>query len=378
MKSIREESNLRGKKVILRLDLNVPIENGVIVDDFRIKQSFPTIQFLKNAGAKIIILAHLEGKGGTTLVPIFEYLKKSFEITFVTEYWKKEETKKIIDAMQEGSMVLFENIRLDPREKNNDPDFAKELANLGDIYVNEAFSAAHRKHTSIVGIPLYIPGFAGLLFVNEVEQLSKAFHPARPFLFILGGAKFDTKMPLIQKFLKNTDHIFVGGALANNFFKEEGLPIGASVVSEGHFGLRELLESGKIVIPIDVVVETEAGEKMVKFPKDVLPHDAIWDVGPEAMRGLKSLVESAKFVLWNGPLGNYEIGYKKSTEELAHIVADTSEKTGLISIVGGGDTVASIESLGLSNKFTFLSTAGGAMLDFLINETLPGIEALQG
>ena len=377
-KTIDEAGDLKGKRVILRLDLNVPISDGKIENDFRIRQSLPTVEFLKKAGAKIIIISHIEGKGegkgAETLLPVFLYFKNKFSVEFVKKY-PSHELDQALENCQNGEIVLLENLRLDPREKANDDSFSKELAGMGDIYVDEAFSAAHRKHASIVGIPKYIPGYAGLLFKKEVENLSRAFEPAKPFLFVLGGAKFETKMPLVDKFETNADYIFVGGALANDFFREKGLEVGKSVVSrdpETKKALKKLLDNKKIILPIDVVVEN-AGVRSVKKPEEVLPDDVIWDAGPETVSELKKLVNDSKFVLWNGPIGNCEIGFKEGTEELAKVIAES----GADSVVGGGDTIAAIESLGLYDKFTFLSTAGGAMLDFLVNENLPGIEALK-
>lgn len=369
-KTIDEAGDLKGKRVVLRLDLNVPIVEGKIENDFRIKQSLSTINFLRNAGAKIIAISHIERKGSSSLLPVSAYLKKLFPVKFVEKY-PSAELAKVVSSLKAGEMILLENLRNDPREKANDNSFSKELAALGDLYVDEAFSAAHRKHASIVGIPKFIPGYAGLLFKKEVENLSLAFNPPKPFLFVLGGAKFETKMPLVKKFIKSADTIFIGGALANDFFREKGLEVGRSVVSEGKLDLKAILASKKISLPLDVRVENSLG-RMVKTPDQVTKEDAMWDAGPATIVQLKELVSASKFVLWNGPLGNYEIGFTEATEEFAKIIA----KSGAESIVGGGDTVASIESLGLQDKFTFLSTAGGAMLDFLANETLPGIDAL--
>lgn len=373
-KTIDEAPNLKGKRVVLRLDLNVPITDGKIENDFRIRQSMPTVEFLRNAGAKIIAISHIEGKGSQTLFPVYEYLKKILSVTFVEKY-PSPELERSVASLKDGEMLLLENLRIDPREKQNDESFAKELAALGDVYVNEAFSAAHREHTSIVGIPKFIPGYAGFLFKKEVENLSKAFHPAKPFLFMLGGAKFETKMPLIKKFEKNADHLFIGGALANDFFREKGFEMGKSVVSSmsgEELGLKRIMDNKKVILPIDVVVEN-GGKRSTKKPEEVGSGDAIWDAGKATVSELKKLIEKSKFVLWNGPFGNFEIGFKEGTEEIAKIIAES----GVESIIGGGDTIAAIESLGLYEKFTFLSTAGGAMLDFLVNESLPGIKVLR-
>ncbi|MFO0718547.1 MAG: phosphoglycerate kinase [Candidatus Paceibacterota bacterium] len=370
-RSVTEMNDVRGKKVILRLDFNVPLRNGKVFDDFRIRKSMPTIELLQSRGAKIIILSHCEGKESATLKPVFEYLKERMPISFIEKYVDVT-TLETVNAMKDGEVVLFENLRVYPGEKENDQDFAKSLASLADFYVNDAFSCSHREHSSIVGIPKYLPGFVGLLFQSEIEHLSKTFNPPHPFVFILGGAKFDTKIPLIKKFLKIADTVFVGGALAHNFFKELGYPIGASVVSEGVFELKEMLDSKKIVLPTDVVVK-HGDEISIKLPTEVGQDDVIVDAGAETLINLAELVDSAQYVLWNGPLGNFEIGFKEGTLELAGKIADTSAE----SVVGGADTLAAISSMDLEKKFNFVSSGGGAMLDFLANGTLPGIEALK-
>lgn len=342
MKTLRDAPDLKGKKILLRVDWNVPVDKkGEVTDDYRIRQSLSTIKLLQESGATLTLITHRE-KGDESLKPVYEYAKTLLpELTFETD----------------GPLKLLENLRKNPGEQANDEAFARELAALGDIYVNEAFSCSHRAHASIVGVPKFIPGFAGLVLDREIRELSKAFNPKHPFLFVLGGAKFDTKLPLLQKFIHIADKIFVGGALANNFFKEMGRDVGESLVSEGDFHLQEMMSSGKIILPEDTVTE----------------HNKILDVGPMAVEQLRKLVEEANFVLWNGPLGNYELGFKVSTNELAKIIADSGKEA----ILGGGDTLASIEELGLFDKFSFVSTGGGAMLDFLAQGTLPGIEAIK-
>ena len=330
MKSILEAGDLKGKKVLVRVDWNVPIEDGKVVDDFRIKKSLSTLEYLKGAGAKVVIATHLEPEGTHT---------------------------KLLQTYVPKGMKLLENLRANPGEESNSKEFAKELASKIDLYVNEAFSVSHRRHASIVGVPLYLPSYIGLQFALEIKELSKAFYPKKPFLLILGGAKFDTKLPLLKKFIHIADDIFVGGALANNFFKEQGVDIGRSLVSEGDFGLKELLDTGKIILPEDTII------------KD----GKILDAGPRTMENLKSIISASKLVLWNGPLGGYENGYKVATLALAKIISESSCE----SIIGGGDTLASIKELNLFDKFSFVSTGGGAMLDFLATGTLPGIEALK-
>jgi phosphoglycerate kinase len=370
-RSVTEMINISGKKVILRLDFNVPLRDGKVLNDFRIRKSMPTIELLQSRGARIIILSHCEGKEGSTLKPVFDYLKERLPISFVEKY-VDESAIEAVNNLKDGEILLFENLRIYSGEKDNDPAFAKSLADLADFYVNDAFSCSHREHASIVGIPAHLPSFTGLLMQSEIEHLSKTFNPTHPFLFILGGAKFDTKIPLIKKFLGIADNIFVGGALAHNFFKELGYSIGASVVSDGVFELKEMLDSKKIVLPTDVVVKN-GDEITIKLLNEVGPNDVIVDAGAETLLNLADLVNNAQYVLWNGPLGNFEVGFKEGTLELAGKIAESKSE----SVVGGADTLASISSLGLEKQFNFVSSGGGAMLDFLANGTLPGIEALK-
>lgn len=342
MKSIIEIGEVKGRHVLVRVDWNVPLHEGKVVNDFRIRQSLPTIEHLLKAGAKLVLMSHCEGKEGT-LEPIYKHVKKDFlpDLTFI----------------KESPLYLLENLRQSAEEEENAPELSKKLASLGEIFVNEAFSESHRAYASIVGVPKLLPSFAGLQFFREVQELSKAFYPKRPFLLILGGAKFSTKLPLLKKFINIADDIFVGGALAHNFFREMGKDIGDSLVSEDNFGLKELLNSGKIILPDDTII------------KD----NKILDVGPDTIEKLKEKISAAKLILWNGPLGSYEIGYKMATLQLAKLITESGNE----SIVGGGDTLAAIEELNLLDKFSFVSTGGGAMLGFLATGTLPGIEALK-
>ncbi len=367
MKTIKDINELEGKIVFVRSDFNVPIVDGAVGDDFRLIKSFELIDFLLNARAKIILASHIEG-GDKTLRPIFKYLKDRYKISFVENYFP--ETPEF--DFSESKIILLENLRQYDGEVKNDEDFSKHLASFADLYINEAFPVSHREHASIVGIPKYISSFAGPVFERETSELARAFNPEHPFLFVLGGAKFDTKLPLVRKFFNLADYIFIGGALANDFFRAKGLNTGHSLLSEIETDLTDFL-GDKLILPIDVIVEN-GGKSIVKKVEDVLPEDTISDVGPESIALLRDRVSSSKFILWNGPLGNYERGFKESTMSLAKIIADSSA----MSIVGGGDTVASIAELHVEDKFSFVSTAGGAMLDFLANETVPGINALNG
>jgi len=242
---------------------------------------------------------------------------------------------------------------------------------MADIYVNEAFSVCHRKHASIIGVPKYIPGYAGLQLENEIKHLSKAFNPAHPFMFLLGGAKFETKLPLLDKFMKTADTVFVGGALASDFYKEKGWEIGKSKTSTGNFNLSRYVKSPKLLLPIDVTL----ADGSIKASDKLTANDKIMDSGPKTVDMLREKVATAKFILWNGPLGVYEDGYHQPTMDLARMISDATVK-GAESVIGGGDTLAAVAEQGLQETFTFMSTGGGAMLDFLAQGTLPGIQAL--
>lgn len=345
MRSIKQIKNLKGKTVLMRVDFNVPIENGKVMDDFRIKKSLPTINFLLKKGAKIILITHLGEDGKANLDPV---IKHFFAISKISE----------------NKIEFFENVRKFPGETKNDLNFAKKLATMGDLYVNDAFSVSHREHASIVSLPKYLPSYAGLQLEGEVKNLSHAFlKPKHPFLFILGGAKFSTKMPLIKKYLKLADNVFVGGALANDFLKAKGYDVGKSLVSDNNFGIKELLKNkparhgGKLVLPTDFIKRD----------------GVILDIGSESVANLASLIKKSKLILWNGPLGKYEDGGAEATKKILKLVANSKTE----SIVGGGDTVALISQMKIENKFSFVSTGGGATLEFLANGTLPGIKALR-
>lgn len=369
-KTIDKAGNLRGKRVVLAIDLNVPIQDGKVIDDYRIARSRKTLDFLKNSGARTILISHRSDEDAS-LSPVFEYLGKSYKVVFAETLDKAREAS---ERAEEGSFILLENIRkiASEKEKKNEDRFAKELASLGDVYVNEAFSISHRGHASIVGVPKYLPSYAGFLLAEEVNELSKVFNPPKPFLFLLAGAKFETKLPLVNKFLSNANSVFIGGALANDLFKQKGYEVGKSRCSDGAFDFSMIVSSPKLVLPVDVVVDGPDG-RQIKSAQDVTKEESIFDAGPETIEELKKQFQEAKFILWNGTLGTYEHGFPEGSEMLARAIA----LSGVESIVGGGDTLACISKLNLLDKFSFVSTGGGAMLDFLANETLPGIEALK-
>lgn len=358
---------------MVRVDFNVPIIDGKIVDDFRIKASVPTIEYLKKKGAIVILLAHLGDDGEESLKIVAVRLKKFIpSLHFIESAIFSDETKKILNNLKVGDVVLFENIRREQGEKVNSPSFSRGLSRFGDIYVNDAFSVSHRIHASIIGITKHLPSYAGLQLLDEVSHLSRAFEPKRPFLFILGGSKFETKIPLIKKFLRDADEVFIGGAIANDFFKYKGYEVGTSLVGENNLQIKSFLKSKNLVLPIDVVA-TSANSNRTTKPNEVSSTECIVDIGKDSVELLSRLIDKASFILWNGPLGKYETGFGSSTESILKILA----KSKAISIVGGGDTVAIINKLKLGSKIGFVSTGGGATIDFLAKGTLPGIKALE-
>jgi len=369
LRGIKEIKNLKGKRVLLRLGLNAAIKNGKVAGGYRIKQVVPTIKYLKNKGAKVIVLGHIGRSKNETLRPVADYINRRTKTGFVPNLHDKN-LSNIIENMKEGTALMLENLRSDKGEVDNSPEFAKYLASLGDVYVNDAFPVSHRKHASIVLLPKLLPSYIGLQFEREIKNLSMVIKPPRPFLFILGGAKPSTKIPLIKKFLKEADHVFVGGALANNFFKYMGYETGKSLVEKGLFNLKPLINNKKLLLPADVVIESK--NFITKKSGSLSRNEIIADAGDCTISELEKLVKKSKFILWNGPLGNYEKGFDRATVRLLKILAKSNAKT----IIGGGDTLTVAFNLKLHNKFTFVSTGGGAMLDFLADGKLPGIDAI--
>ncbi|MFZ2832056.1 MAG: phosphoglycerate kinase [Minisyncoccia bacterium] len=368
--TIKDIKNLKGKRVVLRLDFNVPIKNGKIVETMRIDRAIPTIQYLQKKKARIVIFSHIGKDASSSLQPVVRYLNKTMKVGFVPDF-RTEEARAMAAGLSEGGILLCENLRLDERETENDPEFSKYLASFGEIYVNDAFAVSHRAHASVVGITKYLPTYAGFLIADEVKHLSLALTPKHPFLFVIGGAKFDTKMPLMKKFMKHADQVFVGGILANDFFHDEGLEVGKSFVDKYDFKLTPLLKKGKIILPTDVLVKNGEGKPVVKNIHNLSKGDSIVDVGPQTIKDLTVLLKKTKLVVWNGPLGYYEEGFDKGTIALLKAIAESRAT----SIIGGGDTAVIVEKLNLKG-ITFVSTGGGATLDYLVDGKLPGIDAI--
>ncbi|MFA5995016.1 MAG: phosphoglycerate kinase [Patescibacteria group bacterium] len=379
--------NVSQKTVLLRVDFNVPVDDaGNVTDVTRIAAAKPTIDFLRQQQAKIVLMAHFGRPKGQVVEslrfkPIIPTISKVLEtpVQYVTECIG-ETVQAAIQQLPAGGVLMLENIRFYPGEEKNDQEFAQALAKLGDVYVNDAFGTAHRAHASTEGLARLLPHAAGLLMQREVEELSKVLNkPAHPVVAIIGGAKISTKMQLITNLLPKVDYMLLGGALANTVLLAQNHKIGKSLVEAELAGTIKDLLSNKLHIPVDVVVT-----KKVETPRrgvstktvavgEVEPDDYIVDIGSDTIKLYQSCLAEAKTVLWNGPMGVFEIpAFAKGTFELAKAVANNSA----YSVLGGGETVSAIDELKLTNKISFISTGGGAMLEFLEGKKLPGIEAL--
>jgi phosphoglycerate kinase len=385
-----KDEELSGKRVLVRVDFNVPIKNGVITDDRRIREALPTIKYLMEKGAKVILVSHLgRPKGFQDDLRLDPVAKRLSEL--LGKPVKKlndcigEEVEKEVANMNPGDVVLLENIRFYKEEEANDPEFAKKLAKLADLYVNDAFGTAHRAHASTAGVANYIPGVAGLLMKKEIEIMGKALeNPDRPFVCILGGAKVSDKIGVIQNLVNKVDVLLIGGGMMFTFLKAMGYEIGKSIVEEDKLDLAKDLmnlakEKGvKFVLPVDAVVVKEIKEDAPTTVKDVdkFDKDDIGvDIGPKTIDLFREEIMKAKTIIWNGPMGIFEIpAFANGTKKVAEAIA---ENKNCVSIVGGGDTAAAVQFFGLEEKFTHISTGGGASLEFLEGKVLPGVAVLQ-
>ena len=366
---------LKGKRVLLRSDFNVPLNaEGEVANVFRLQQGWKTVQYLSKSGAKVIVVSHM-GKTENSLEPVARALKQFGAVVFIPDVVGAI-AKHAVASMQNGEIALLENLRRDEREKANDEGFAKELASLADIYVDDAFAAVHRAHASIVSVPRFLPHYCGFLLRDEITQLLRARKPESPSIAILGGAKFETKAPLIKLLLERYDHVFITGALANDVFKARGLPTGRSLISKEQPST-DILSNQRFIAPVDVTVERADKQARVKKPEEVQVDDKIVDIGPATVDMLAPYLAGAKFIMWNGPTGIFEEGYTSWTHSIAHLIAK-AVAGGAQAVIGGGDTIAAIEESGVpESDLGFLSTGGGAMLEYLLKGTLPGIEALK-
>ncbi|MGI6096830.1 MAG: phosphoglycerate kinase [Dethiobacteria bacterium] len=388
--SIRDFS-VQGKRVLVRVDLNVPLdEQGEVRDGTRIKASLPTIRYLLERGAKVILVSHLGRPKGK----VKEELRLDSVAQRLSYFLKKkvhkttqvvgEEVHKAVEQLSPGELLLLENVRFEPGEEKNDPRFARELASLADLYINDAFGTAHRAHASTVGVAEFLPAACGLLMEKEINILAGCLElPQRPLLTILGGAKVSDKIGVIKRFIGLADYILIGGAMANTFLKAKGFELGDSLVEEDKLKeARTLLEQAQrkgkdLILPQDLVVVKELKEgafSKINAIEAVEPGWKAVDIGPQTIEKFTRLLREAKVILWNGPLGVFELPpFHRGTEAVARAVAQAQGYT----VIGGGDIVAAVEQFGLASAIDHISTGGGATLEFWEGKELPGIAALR-
>jgi phosphoglycerate kinase len=388
-KSVRDIAELAGKRVFVRVDFNVPLENGKITDDKRIRETLPTINFLVEKGAKVILASHLGRPNGQ----VVEELRHTASAVRLSELLGKQVTKANeaigeaveaqVAALNNGDVLLLENVRFYEGEEKNDPELAKAFAKLADLFVNDAFGAAHRAHASTEGIAHLLPAVSGLLMERELEVLGKALNnPERPFTAIVGGSKVKDKIAVIDKMLEIADNVIIGGGLSYTFFKAQGHEIGKSLVDNSKLDLAlEFIEKAeklgkKFLIPVDVVVTDDFSANANTQIVDVDGIPADWegiDIGPKTRELYADVIKSSKLVVWNGPMGVFEIEpFSHGTIAVAEACAETSGYT----VIGGGDSAAAAEKFGLADKMDFISTGGGASLEFMEGKVLPGVVAL--
>ena len=412
MKKTVRDIDVKGKRVLVRCDFNVPMQDGKITDDTRIVSALPTIRYLTEHGAKVILMSHMgrpkgEPKKEFTLQPVADRLTQLLgkQVAFAaSDRVVDEKTRQAAAALAEGDVMLLENVRFRKEETENDPGFAKELASLGDIFVNDAFGTAHRAHASTAGIADYLPCVSGFLIEKEVQFLGNAVeNPERPFVAIMGGAKVGDKIPVIENLLKKVDALIIGGGMAYTFFKAEGLEIGTSILDQDSLELAKQIlakaaQAGvKLLLPVDAVCakEFQNDTEFAVFDNDKIPSDMMgMDIGPEtrksftdAVKGagtivcpktielFKAEIAQAKTIVWNGPMGVFEMpNFAGGTRAVAEALAAADAVT----IIGGGDSAAACEQFGLKDKMTHISTGGGASLEFLEGKVLPSIAVIEG
>jgi phosphoglycerate kinase len=386
MKKTVRDVEVQGKRVLLRVDFNVPLQDGTITDDRRIRSALPTIEHLLQGGATVIAMSHMGRPKGQMV----ESLRLTPVAARLADLLDRPVTKlddcvgpaieRAVAAARPGDVILLENLRFHPQEKKNDPEFARQLAALADLYVNDAFGAAHRAHASVVGVAEYLPAIAGLLMEKELAALGGALDdPARPFVAILGGAKISGKIEVIDNLLPQVERLLIGGGMANTFFKAQGYPVGDSLVEDDALEVaRETLAQGgeKLLLPVDVVIadafDGQAQTQVVAA--DQVPAGwRILDIGPQTLERFADALRGARTVVWNGPMGVFEMEkFAQGTFAVVRLLAET----GAVTVIGGGESASAIEQSGLADKMSHISTGGGASLEFLAGKTLPGVAAL--
>lgn len=390
MRSLRD-ADIRGKRVLMRVDFNVPRDkDGNILDDTKIRAALPTIEYVRRNGGRLILMSHLGRPKGKvdekySLKKIASHLNHLIDTSVnITDDIIGTETKTAVDNLKPGDVLVLENVRFYPGEEKNDDNFSRELASLGDIFINDAFGTAHRAHASTAGIARYLPSYAGFLMEKEVEMLRKVLeYPESPRIAIMGGAKISDKIGLIDNFLDKMDMIIIGGGMANTFLKAMGDNIGKSIcahelLSEARRLLEKAEQKGvKLLLPVDVVtaenISAEARSSVADV-KEVTDDDMILDIGPETAKKFAENINKARTIIWNGPLGVYEYDqFAEGTNSIARAVADSSA----VSVIGGGESAAAVYKLGLEKGITHISTGGGATLEFLEGIKLPGVAACE-
>jgi len=413
VKSLRKIKNIRNKKVFLRLDLNVPLKKGKVLDDFKIAASLPTIRYLLRYNCRIIIASHLEparfvganarrvgGEKNASLKAVAERLGEMLgkKVVFVPDCIG-EKAEKAAEKIRPGEILVLENLRAHKGEKADDKNFAKALAGLVDkstgsrakrilkklsgsenegIYVNDSFGVNHRKHASLSAIKKFLPAYAGLLVEKEIENLNRAMNPARPAVAIVGGAKISTKISLIKSLLPKYDAILIGGAMANNFFAAQGMEVGKSLVSKEDIALAGKLKDKKIILPIDVIVSSGKTKPVIRrvTPDKVKKSECIFDIGPETVKLYAKHIRSAKTIMWNGPMGKFEERpFSHGTMAIASVVGSRSSGHAF-GVAGGGETMDALKKSRMIEYLDWASTGGGAMLSYLGREKMPGLEGL--
>ncbi len=390
-----DDLEVAGRRVLLRLDLNVPMKDGEVTDATRIERSVPTLKELLAKGAKVVVLSHFgrpKGKreSSMSLEPLREPLSKALggiPVKFA-EDCVGEVAERAVAELQPGEVLLLENLRFHPGEEKNDPEFADRLARLGDLYVDDAFSAAHRAHASVVGLAERLPAAAGRLMQAEIEALSRALeHPERPVAALVGGAKISTKLELLGNLIARVDLLVLGGGMANTFLLARGTPVGRSLCEKDMVDMaREIMakaEAGgcEILLPIDgrVAREFREGAPSAVVAIELVPEDGmILDIGPASAEQIESRLEGCRTLVWNGPLGAFEIPpFDEGTNQVARKVAELTQAGRLMSVAGGGDTLAALTHAGVLDQLSYVSTAGGAFLEWLEGKELPGVAVLR-
>ena len=388
-----DQVEVKGKRVLVRADLNVPVENGVVTDATRIDRVAPSITELADKGAKLILLSHFGRPKGrdakNSLKPVVAELAHVIKrpVKFADDCIG-ETAEQAVAELRPGNILCLENTRFYPGEENNDPEFAKALAKLGDIYVNDAFSVSHRAHASTEGIAHLLPAYAGRTLQTELDALVKALeHPDRPLTAIVGGAKVSTKLDLLGNLLRKIDVLIIGGAMANTFLLAQGKKVGKSLFEKDLVEIaKKILDEARankrqIVLPVDAVVaekyEAHAPSRVVDVDH-VGDNDMILDIGPRSIEYAISELARSKTLVWNGPFGTFEIEpFDNGTDEVAEAAAELTQAGKLVSVAGGGDTVAALNAAGVAGRLTYVSTAGGAFLEWLEGKALPGVEILR-